>query len=158
MKKYLHKIIIICLICVFAAGCSAKAGAPAGLKTGAGLTAGGKVDLDLTSLNGAMVYAEVYNMMSSPDEFLGKTIKMKGPYYASYFEATGLYYHYIIIEDATSCCQQGLEFIWSGDHKYPDDFPEEQAKIEVTGVFDCYDELDKTYYYVAVDDITVLSS
>ena len=112
--------------------------------------------IDLTVLSSTMVYAEVYNIMAHPDEYMGKTVKMSGPYYASYYDETGLYYHYVVVEDATSCCQQGLEFIWSGEHKYPDDYPEESTEIEVTGVFSSYYELGRTYYYMAVNEISVL--
>ena len=112
--------------------------------------------IDLTVLSSTMIYAEVYNIMAHPNEYMGKTIKMSGPYYASYYEVTDLYYHYVVIEDATACCQQGLEFKWNGEHKFPDDYPDESTKIEVTGVFSSYDELGRTYYYIAVDDISIL--
>ena len=116
----------------------------------------GGVDVDLTKLSSTMVYAEVYNMMESPNNYLGKTIKMSGSYYSSYSERTGLHYHFVIIEDATACCAQGLEFIWNGEHTYPGDYPAETTNIEVTGVFGSYDELGETYYYLAIDDIVVL--
>jgi len=119
-------------------------------------TASDGIDVDLTALGSIMVYAEVYNMMTNPDDYMGKTIKMSGPYYASYYDMTDSYYHYVIIEDATACCKQGLEFVWSGDRSYPEDYPEESTQIEVTGVFGSYDELDITYYYLAVDDISIL--
>ena len=112
--------------------------------------------IDLTVLSSTMIYAEVYNIMSHPDEYMGKTVKMSGPYYASYYDITDLYYHYVVIEDATACCQQGLEFIWNGEHNYPDDYPEERTEIEVSGLFSSYDELGRTYYYIAVDDISIL--
>jgi hypothetical protein len=111
--------------------------------------------VDLTSLSGTMVYAEVYDIMAYPEEYTGKTIKMGGAYYSSYYDQTGRYSHYVIIEDALACCQQGLEFIWNGDHAYPDDYPAAQAKIEVVGVFGSYDELGQTYYRLEVDGISV---
>jgi len=83
-------------------------------------------------------------------------VKMKGLYYASYYDETDQYYHYIIIEDATECCQQGLEFIWSGTHNYPEDYPEDGTEVEVNGVFGSYEELGITYYYIAVEDIIIL--
>jgi hypothetical protein len=113
------------------------------------------IDVDLTTLSSTMVYAEVYNMMTVPNEYMGKTIKMGGQYYANYYEETGLYYHCVIIADATACCQQGLEFKWNGDHTYPDDYPADNSEIEVVGVFGSYDELGQTYYYLAVDNITI---
>ena len=116
----------------------------------------GAVDVDLTVLSSTMIYAEVYNIMTNPNNYVGKTIKMSGPYYASYYDETGLYYHYVVVEDAAACCMQGFEFIWSGDRAYPDDYPKDKAMIEVIGVFGSYEELSSTYYYLAVDDIAVL--
>ena len=114
------------------------------------------IDVDLTELSGTMVYAEVFSIMSNPDDYIGKTIKMNGPYSSSYYDKTDMYYHFVIIEDASACCQSGLEFIWSGEHASPDDYPKIGTKIEVAGVFGSYDELGGTYYYLAVDDIAVL--
>ncbi|MCL2815661.1 MAG: hypothetical protein FWD23_13775 [Oscillospiraceae bacterium] len=145
MKKCLLLLLLIFCI-VLTAGCANK-DAP---------QSAGSVDIDLTLLSGTMVYAEVYNMMTQPDDYMGKSIKMNGLYYTAYYEETGLYYHYVIIEDATACCQQGMEFLWNGEHSYPVDYPEESSKVEVVGVFGSYDELGKTYYYLAVDNISVL--
>ena len=115
------------------------------------------VDLDLTMLSGTMVYSLVYNIMTYPDDYVGKVIKMSGSYSASFYDATDMYYHYLLIEDAMACCQSGLEFYWSGEHSYPVDYPADQAKIELVGVYESYDELGATYYRLRVDDIDVLS-
>lgn len=109
--------------------------------------------VDLTVLSSTMVYAEVYNMMSYPEDYLGKTIKMIGLYYPGYFEQTDKTYHFAVIADAAACCSQGIEFIWNGEHKYPDDYPEEGSIIEITGIFKSYEESGETYYYVATDEI-----
>lgn len=112
------------------------------------------VDVDLTLLSSTMVYAEVYNMMLNPDEYVGKTIKIKGPYYAEYWGDTQRYYHYVIISDATACCQSGIEFIWDDNsHIYPDEYPENDTEIEISGVFNSYEELGQKYYYLNVEDI-----
>jgi hypothetical protein len=118
--------------------------------------AGRKVDIDLTTMNSTMVYSEVYDIMTRPDAYIGKTIKMSGPYYSSYYDKTDMYYHYVIVEDAAACCMQGLEFIWEGDHAFPDDYPADATRVEVVGEFGSYDELGETYYYLSVDDITRL--
>ena len=114
------------------------------------------VDVDLTALSSTMVYAEVYNIMVSPDKYIGKTVKMRGSYYASYYDETGKYYHYVIIEDAAACCQQGLEFIWNGDHTYPEDYPADGTEVEVVGTFDTYEELGVSYSYILTDKITII--
>jgi len=160
MKKHLSVLLLLCLVCSFAAGCAGQGAAQTvnGNPESQGAPeASVTIDVDLTVLSSTMIYAEVNNILTNPDKYMGKTIKMKGPYYASYYEQTKLYYHYVVVEDATACCQQGLEFIWSGEHKYPADYPEDKTKIEVTGVFGSYDELGKTYYYILVDDISILT-
>ena len=49
-------------------------------------------------------------MFSTPEEYIGKTIKMRGLYNPVYDEAMGVEYHLCLISDATACCAQGLEF------------------------------------------------
>lgn len=115
------------------------------------------VDVDLTVLSSTLVYAEVYNMMISPENYIGKTIKMKGKYYSSYYEETGKYYYYVIIEDAAACCQQGLEFIWNGEHIFPDDYPSDGTEVEVVGIFNTYEELGMSYSYVATNEIKIIN-
>ena len=38
------------------------------------------VDVDLTMMSSTMVYAEVLNMQQSPKDYLGKIVKMRGPF------------------------------------------------------------------------------
>ncbi len=111
------------------------------------------VDIDLTELNANMVYAQMYSVMESPGDYLGKTFKMRGPYYAAYYDETDAYYHFILIEDALACCAQGLEFKWDGYHIFPVEYPEEWAPIELTGVFSHYEEDGEDFFYLAVEDI-----
>lgn len=94
-----------------------------------------KVDIDLSTMSSTMIYAQVFNMLIMPDEYVGKNLKMKG-YLAVYVNKdTGKKYFSVIVPDATACCQQGLEFIWIGDHKYPEDYPPFEKEITVTGKF-----------------------
>ena len=110
--------------------------------------------IDLTKLSSILVYTEVENMMMTPNRYLGKTVKMRGPYYANYYFETEKYYHYVTIEDALACCKQGLEFVLNGEHVYPDDYPKDNTEIEVTGVFGSYEELEETYYCIYTDSYT----
>lgn len=109
------------------------------------------IDVDLTKLSSTMVYSEVYNMLYSPNEYIGKTVKMKGNFSIYTDGTTGKNYYAVIIADATACCQQGLEFEWEGEHAYPQDYPELGTQIEVTGVFDTYREGETTYAYLKTD-------
>ena len=87
-------------------------------------------------------------MMFSPDDYIGKTIKMTGLYSPIYFSETDKNYHYVLIEDALACCAQGIEFVWGDDtYIYPDDYPLVGANIEVTGVFETYREEGDSYLY-----------
>ena len=103
------------------------------------------VDLDLTVLSSTMVYSEVYNMMDSPAEYIGKTVKMKGLFACYHDEAMDNYYFACIIQDATACCAQGIEFVLADDYVYPDDYPEVDEEICVVGEFDTYEEYGYTY-------------
>ena len=103
------------------------------------------IDVDLTKLSSTMVYSEVYNMMVSPDNYTGKTVKMNGAF--AYYEdpETKAQYFACIIADATACCSQGLEFILTGEHTYPNDYPELNSEITVTGTFETYEENGYNY-------------
>ena len=105
----------------------------------------GGIDVDLTKLSSTMVYSEVYNMMASPDNYTGKTVKMNGAF--AYYEdpETKAQYFACIIADATACCSQGLEFILTGEHTYPNDYPELNSEITVTGTFETYEENGYNY-------------
>ena len=84
-------------------------------------------------------------MMASPEQYIGKTVKMDGLFAYYHDEATGNYYFACIIQDATTCCAQGIEFVLTEDYVYPDDYPEVDEEICVVGVFDTYQEGDYTY-------------
>ena len=112
------------------------------------------IDVDLTTLSSTMVYSEVYNMMYEPDNYIGKTIKMDGLFASYHDESTGNHYFACIIQDATACCAQGMEFILTDDYSYPDDYPEEGGPITVVGVFDTYMEGD--YMYCTLRDASIV--
>ena len=111
------------------------------------------IDVDLTKLSSTMVYSEVYNMMVSPDNYTGKTVKMKGQF--AYYEdpETKAQFFACIIADATACCSQGLEFILPGEHTYPNDYPELGSEITVTGTFEVYTE--SGFQYCRLKDATI---
>ena len=110
------------------------------------------LDIELTVLSSTMVYSEVYSMMSFPDDYIGKTVKMKGQFVIGYVyntdgtpdESTARFA--CVIADATACCSQGLEFILTGEHTYPDEYPELGAEITVVGTFEWYEEDGCRYY------------
>ena len=100
----------------------------------------GNVDVDLTKLSSTMVYSEVYNMMYTPENYVGKTVKMSGMFVAYTNEDQSQFYPAVIIADATACCSQGLEFVLEGNPSYPEGYPEMETEITVVGTFETYDE------------------
>ena len=98
----------------------------------------GTVDYDLTQMSSDLVYATVYQMM------------------VTYYEATKKYYFYCVIQDATACCAQGMEFVWGdGTHIYPEEYPEDNAEIVVEGIFEAYREEGDGNLYCRLSDATL---
>lgn len=90
-----------------------------------------KVDFDLSSMKPNMVYAQVFDMLVSPETYENKIIRMKGNfeiYDASEFMGKS---YAVIIYDALACCQQGIEFRYD----FGENFPEKGSEITVTGKF-----------------------
>ena len=104
-----------------------------------------KVDLDLTTMSSTMVYSEVFNMVTTPENYIGKTVKMRGTYMYYYDEKPNHYYFFCLISDAMACCSQGIEFSLTKDYHYPEDYPKPDDEITVVGVFDSYEEEGNTY-------------
>lgn len=103
------------------------------------------IDIDLTRLSSTMVYSEVYNMMTIPEDYIGKTVKMNGAFSVYEDEQSGQLYFACIIQDATACCAQGIEFELEGEHSYPEDYPQIGENVTVTGVFETYRENEYLY-------------
>ena len=92
------------------------------------------VDLDLTNKSATIVYSQVFNMLCVPEEYVGKTIRIKGQsyYYTNDFGDKG---YSCIVMDATACCAQGLEFVPVAGVTQPKD----DQEIIVTGNFEVYE-------------------
>lgn len=122
-------------------------------------TKGNKIDVDLNNLNANVVYSQVFLMMTEPDKFIGKRIRMSGQfnvYAAEEGNPSGVTEYYaIIIADAQACCQQGIEFVWPG-HTYPEGFPEVKSNASVTGIFEVYEENGKKYCRLVADSVVQL--
>ena len=116
------------------------------------------VDIDLTGLGDNMIMAEVNNILSSPDEYIGMTIKLNGPYYVVVEPVSGRMQNIIAFTEPDACCPpQGFKLI-VGDFNNPliFDFPDQGTRIGVVGVFSKYEENGRDIYYLAVDDIIIL--
>lgn len=107
-------------------------------------------DIDLTKLSATMVFSEVYNIMVNPDSCMGKTIRMKGIVAIYHDETKDTDYYSCIVQDATACCAQGIEFKLMDNYRFPDDYPPEGSEITVRGRFDVYKEGE--YKYAVLKD------
>ncbi len=99
-----------------------------------------KIDVDLTQLSSTMVYSEVFAMMMAPEDYNGKTVRMRGLYNYYHDAMVDKDYSACVVQDATACCAQGIDFVLTDDYDYPDDYPEIDEEITVTGVFNIYKE------------------
>ena len=104
-----------------------------------------KIDIDLSGFSTIVAYSEVYNMLSKPDDYLGKIVKVKGNFSMFHDTNADKYYFATIIADQTACCQIGLEFVLAGNYSYPNDYPEIGKEIEITGEFQTYMEGNMRY-------------
>ena len=107
--------------------------------------------VDLTKLNGTMMYSQVFDMMSNPQKYMGKRVVMRGQF--SFYQPMDgdgkpipdRIYCSCVIADATACCSQGLEFDLANKPASLEDYPAAGDDIEVSGTFSTYDEGGFTY-------------
>ena len=109
-----------------------------------------KINLDLTKMSATMIYSTIFDMLIMPEDYIEKTIKLSGWFETYTDPQSGEMYYAVVVPDATACCQQGLEFVWPGDHKYPEDFPEIKQDITVIGIYKLIENDGITYNYLEV--------
>lgn len=109
----------------------------------------GDVDMDLSLLSSTMTYAEVFNMRTEPDEYVGKTVRLCGRFTANSNKDRTRYYKYVLVSDVTACCVQGMEFVLDGEPPYPDGYPQPDSDIVVVGTFETYEDMGMTFCRLA---------
>lgn len=138
MKRML--LIVLCLMGCFSMLVSAGCGGAETESTAVDVDA--PVDLDITEMSPVMVYSNVFDMVTYPEKYDGKIIKMKGTAISYSEDGSGETYHACIVQDATACCAQGLEYILADSVDYPKD----EEEITVLGVFEeCVEGEDFAY-------------
>ena len=118
---------IIAVLCIFAFISSSNAGEH---------VSANHVDIDLSRMSATMVYSMVYKMVTEPQKFVGKSIKMKGAFSSYYDEAVDRRFFGCVIKDALACCSQGLAFETAKPLKYPKEYPSEGTAITIVGIFE----------------------
>ena len=96
-------------------------------------------------------------LLDTPEGYLDQTVTVSGEYTGYFDDYYGRYIHYLLQMDEMGCCPLFMEFMMDNSIS-PDDYPEENAQIEATGVYKSYyDEgIDWTNYYVQANSIAVL--
>ena len=102
------------------------------------------VDVDLTAFSKTMIYSEVCNILESPEQYIGKTVKMRGQFTILYDDSMKKRYYACMVQDATACCHCGIEFELT-DGNYPEADADNPKEICVVGVFDTYSIGDDVY-------------
>ena len=98
MKKALLGALLL-LLAVALCACGTQENAETQAQAGAGRM------VNLTALSQSMRYAQAYNMLHiAPEEYIGSTVRVKGPHSAIFNEATRKNDHYITVSDSTVCC------------------------------------------------------
>ena len=133
MYKLLSRTTIIAILCIFSLSTPSDA---------AEKVSANRVDIDLTKMSSTMVYSMVFQMVTEPKKFVGKTIKMKGAFSSYQDEETGRRFFGCVIKDALACCSQGLAFETAKVRRYPNDYPDEGASITIVGTFEFEKEED----------------
>ena len=117
------------------------------------LYAADQIDLDLSRMSDTVIYAQIYHMIREPETYRGKIIRIAGWYDVFRNPLTEEVYFSCIVPDATACCAQGVEFVWAGEHRYPDDYPDPGTGVTVTGRFETYMEDDWMYIHLLDADV-----
>ena len=103
------------------------------------------IDIDLTVLSSTMVYSQVFQMIVSPDDFMGKTIKIGGICTCYHSSVANKDYYSCYVQDAAACCSQGIAFTLNDSYSFPDEYPINNEEITLIGVFGTYQE--GKYFY-----------
>lgn len=109
--------------------------------------------IDMTHMSGNVIYGEVFAMMTEPQEYEGKTIRIKGLFNKQKDTETGKDYYFVLITDAQACCQQGIE-LKGKDDAPPRGLPALGEEMVVEGKFGKYEVNGRKYYCIFVEKIT----
>lgn len=110
------------------------------------------VDIDLTGLTPNIMLAEFTNISYFPNEYEGKTVKVKATYYSEYVEMFAETVQAIFMMDDTFCCQAMIEVkIQEGLT-----IPENNDEVMVIGRIAKYTYENQVYYRLNVYNLIVV--
>ena len=113
------------------------------------------IDYDLSNYNFTMISSFFFQMLIEPETYENKTFKIKGKFqtFENEEDPTALPYFSVIMNDVTMCCQEGIDFVWQGDHNWPADYPEQDQEITIIGKYIVTETDGMTYNYILASDI-----
>ena len=118
-------------------------------------TSSTNVDFDLSNMNFTMISSFFFQMLVESEKYENKIFKIKGKFqsFENEEDASALPYFSVIMNDQTMCCQEGIDFIWEGDHKWPQDYPQQNQEITIIGKYIITEVDGITYNYILASDI-----
>lgn len=140
MKKIIALILCVLMVAGFVCSCSENENTETKKNE--------KIDIDITQLSSTVAYSLVVNMCNSPDEYIGKMVKMQGNFGTYQDPNTLKMYYACLYTDSTACCTASIEFETAKKLNFPDDYPTSGDIITVMGVFDTYYEGEYRYCYL----------
>ncbi len=114
-----------------------------------------KVDYDLSEMNFTMISSFFFQMLVESETYENKTFKIKGKFqsFDNEEDPTALPYFSVIMNDVTMCCQEGIDFVWEGNHNWPADYPQQDKEITIIGKYIVTETDGFTYNYILASDI-----
>jgi len=137
LKKALAVAVCLTMLLSFAAFSAAAEQTPAEN----GVPDYSKVDLDLTRFSDIMVYSTLFDMIASPDRYVGKTLKVKGFIERKAASADTEEQFFLTVYDETSCCYIKV-LILTNEASAP---LKTTFEVVVCGVLDIYRENGANY-------------
>lgn len=103
------------------------------------------IDVDLSEMSKENAYAEAYNIIVSPNAYIGKTIRVSGTFANNVYEEGEGYFPTCVIEDGNEeHYPLSIEFV----EKDGEVLPNSGDEFTVTGVFETYDVDGNPYYHL----------
>ena len=87
--------------------------------------------IDTTRMSSTMAYAELYNILVNPAQYVGRGIRVEGRYYSAMTSDGAERVHMVLVYDSAACCELGVEF------QLPQgmDYPQPGETVLVSGTF-----------------------
>ena len=86
--------------------------------------------IDTTRMSSTMAYAELYNVLVNPGQYVGRGIRVEGTYYTAMTSDGGERVHMLLVYDSAACCELGVEFQLPQGMAYPQ--PGDTVQVEGT--------------------------